>query len=146
MQNERKCNSTFWKYVKSKKEDNIGVSPLKSGNHLVTDGKGKAEKLIDQFQSVFTKDDGDSIPPFPTRVNEHIPPLKITKKGVTKLLQNIKVSKAAGPDGLPNRVLQECASEISPALTTIFQNLNLNSLLVKRQIDNPSPGAVTGGN
>ena len=25
-------------------------------------------------------------------------------------------------------------------------NLNLNSLLVKRQIDNPSPGAVTGGN
>ena len=25
-------------------------------------------------------------------------------------------------------------------------NLNLNSLLVKRQVDNPSPGAVTGGN
>ena len=25
-------------------------------------------------------------------------------------------------------------------------NLNLNSLLVKGQIDNPSPGAVTGGN
>ena len=25
-------------------------------------------------------------------------------------------------------------------------NLNLNSLLVKRQIDNPSPGAVNGGN
>ena len=25
-------------------------------------------------------------------------------------------------------------------------NLNLNSLLVKRQINNPSPGAVTGGN
>ena len=27
-----------------------------------------------------------------------------------------------------------------------YLNLNLNSLLVKRQIDNPSPGAVTGGN
>ena len=27
-----------------------------------------------------------------------------------------------------------------------FMDLNLNSLLVKRQIDNPSPGAVTGGN
>ena len=25
-------------------------------------------------------------------------------------------------------------------------NLNQNSLLVKHQIDNPSPGAVTGGN
>ena len=27
-----------------------------------------------------------------------------------------------------------------------YLHLNLNSLLVKRQIDNPSPGAVTGGN
>ena len=30
--------------------------------------------------------------------------------------------------------------------TGLNLNLNLNSLLVKRQIDNPSPGAVTGGN
>ena len=28
----------------------------------------------------------------------------------------------------------------------LVNDLNLNSLLVKRQIDNPSPGAVTGGN
>ena len=27
-----------------------------------------------------------------------------------------------------------------------IKNLNLNSLLVKRQIGNPSPGAVTEGN
>ena len=32
------------------------------------------------------------------------------------------------------------------AMTILNLNLNLNSLLVKRQIDNPSPGAVTGGN
>ena len=32
------------------------------------------------------------------------------------------------------------------AQTVPILNLNLNSLLVKRQIDNPSPGAVTGGN
>ena len=31
-------------------------------------------------------------------------------------------------------------------LDDLHLNLNLNSLLVKRQIDNPSPGAVTGGN
>ena len=62
-----------------------------------------------------------SVPSFPTRVNDHLPSLTINKNGVTKLLQNIVVSKAAGPDGLPNCVLQECASEISPALTAIFQ-------------------------
>ena len=30
--------------------------------------------------------------------------------------------------------------------TTLMENLNLNSLLVKRHIDNPSTGAVTWGN
>ena len=33
-----------------------------------------------------------------------------------------------------------------PNVTGEDLNLNLNSLLVKHQIDNPSPGAVTGGN
>ena len=32
------------------------------------------------------------------------------------------------------------------SFTFFISGLNLNSLLVKRQIDNPSPGAVTGGN
>ena len=31
-------------------------------------------------------------------------------------------------------------------LFLLYANLNLISLLVTRQIDNPSPGAVTGGN
>ena len=31
-------------------------------------------------------------------------------------------------------------------ISPLILNLNLNSLQVKRQIDNPSPGAVTGGN
>ena len=32
----------FWKYVKSRKQDSIGVSPLKSNGQLVNDNKGKA--------------------------------------------------------------------------------------------------------
>ena len=34
----------------------------------------------------------------------------------------------------------------STVSTVPLSSLNLNSLLVKRQIDNPSPGAVAGGN
>ena len=37
-------------------------------------------------------------------------------------------------------------SESESESESLNLNLNLNSLLVKRQIDNPSPGAVTGGN
>jgi hypothetical protein len=37
------------------------------------------------------------------------------------LLQDINPSKASGPDGIPNRILKECASQIAPSLTVIFQ-------------------------
>ena len=52
----------FWKYIKSRKTDNIGVSPLKDKGKLVSDSKGKAEILIQQFRSVFTIDKSTSIP------------------------------------------------------------------------------------
>ena len=43
---------------------------------------------------------------------------------------------------------QKSSSDVMTAGMTVGpkQVLNLNSLLVKRQIDNPSPGVVTGGN
>ncbi|WAR06007.1 LORF2-like protein [Mya arenaria] len=112
----------FWQYVKSKNEDNIGIAPLRSQGHLVTDPKGRAEILVEQFQSVFTKDDANQkTPPLPKRVDSETPPLTIGAEGVLKLLRNIKVNKAAGPDELPNRVLQSCAAEATPAITAIFQ-------------------------
>ena len=42
----------------------------------------------------------------------------------------------------------ECRDSIlwNSIQAAVLLNLNLNSLPVKRQIDNPSPGAVTGGN
>ena len=76
---------------------------------------------MDQFLSAFTKEDYQPLPRVSKRVEEDLPPLKISEEGVLKLLRKIKVNKAAGPDELPNRVLQECAAEITPAITAIFQ-------------------------
>ena len=45
----------FWKYVKCRKQDNIGVSPLKQKGKLISYSKGKADILVEQFLSVFTK-------------------------------------------------------------------------------------------
>ena len=112
----------FWQYVKSRKEDNIGIAPLRKQGQLVCDSKERAEILVDQFESVFTKDDTEQQrPPLPKRVDEDLPPLTVGIDGVTKLLKNIKVDKAAGPDEIPNRVLQLCAEEAAPAITAIFQ-------------------------
>jgi hypothetical protein len=57
----------FWRYVKSRKRDNIGVSPLKSNGQLLSDGHSKAEALINQFSSVFTRDNSVLTPPLKTK-------------------------------------------------------------------------------
>ena len=43
----------FWKFIRSKRGENIGVAPLKSQGKLFADGRSKAEILNNQFKSVF---------------------------------------------------------------------------------------------
>ena len=46
--------------------------------------------------------------------------ITVDPKGVIKLLNNLNIHKAPGPDGLSAMVLKECSSEIAPVLTYIF--------------------------
>ena len=48
--------------------------------------------------------------------------IEITRNGVTKLLQNLKIGKATGPDEIPAELLKMCFEDISAALTLIFQS------------------------
>ena len=111
----------FWQYVKSRRQDNIGVAPLRDKSNLVSDTKSKAAILLKQFQSVFTPEDNS---PLPTMNNEQYPPIDnitISSAGVEKLLKSINPAKACGPDGIPNLVLKNCAEHIAPPLAEIFQ-------------------------
>ena len=54
-------------YVKSRRQENIGVASLRDKSNLVSDNKSKAKLLIQQFQSVFTPEDNN---PLPTMSNE----------------------------------------------------------------------------
>ena len=82
----------------------------------------KAKALNRQFVSVFTNDDGNSLPdkgpsPFPDMDDINFTQLP----GIEKLLDNIKPNKAAGPDELPTRVLKEVSKKMSGVLSMIFQ-------------------------
>ena len=53
----------FWHYVKSKRQDNVGIGALKNQtNDMVTDSTEKAEILNKQFKSVFTVEDTSTVP------------------------------------------------------------------------------------
>ena len=47
-------NKPFWKYIKARQNDNIGVAAIKNNGILYHDSKTKAELLNHQFKSVFT--------------------------------------------------------------------------------------------
>ena len=104
----------FWRYVKSKRQDTIGVAPLKSKGNLFLDSKSKATILNDQFKSVFTptQELDSDIPPLEGPNYPSIPPLIISSKGVEKLL--------SGPDNISCRILRELSAELAPVLSGIF--------------------------
>ena len=116
----------FWKYIKSKKQDSFGIAPLRSSGKMISDSKGKAEILVKQFQSVFTKETSGPLPSVKKTTKNIINPIKIRTEGVQKLLSKVNPSKASGPDNIPNRILKECAEQLAPSLAVIFQR-SINS-------------------
>ena len=122
---EKHDTKPFWRYIKSQKQDNCGIAPLKSetSGTLHSDSLSKAEILNDQFTSVFTNDVDDpnsgSVlegPPLPP-----IDDISFEVKGIEKLLKNLNVKKAGGPDNIGCKILRELATELAPILTKIFQ-------------------------
>ena len=113
----------FWRYVKSQRVDSTGVSPLKKGSEIFSDGIKKAEIIAAQFRSVFAQDDSDAnrdtelhSPAYPA-----ISDVTITEVGVAKLLRSLNPSKAGGPDEIPSRLLHHLADELTPSVTSLFQ-------------------------
>ena len=113
----------FWKYIRSQREDNVGVAPLKEDSRLQASHEAKCNILAKQFKSVFTDDKHDPFsearlhgPSYPL-----IRDLHIREEGVQKLLAGIDPSKASGPDEIPCRVLRELASELASVFTCLFR-------------------------
>lgn len=95
----------------------IGVAPLKFQNQLHSDSQSKVGVLLEQFSSVFTREQPSTPPPMTGNVKDPISNIIISESRIKKLLSDIRVSKAAGPDSIPNKILCDCV----PSLSLIFQ-------------------------
>ena len=107
--------------MRAQQQDNAGVAPLLDNGVLHTDSLSKACILNKQFISVFTREDTGDIPRLQGLGYPNIADLHISTEGVEKLLCNLNVSKASGPDQIPCRLLKGLAGEIAPILTEIFK-------------------------
>ena len=121
----------FWKYVRSQKQDNLGVSALKKQGQLHSDRQAKYDILAEQFRSVFTRDRED--PNRDTKLYEPSHPpidsLVINEEGVKELPLGINPNKPSGPDQIPCSLLRELATELAPMLTSFFRQSLTTGLL-----------------
>ena len=110
----------FWSFVKSLKKDAFGINSLRENGILKTDTLDKANICNRQFEPAFTRESDTEIPSKGTSPFSPMGEITVDPKGVLKLLNNLNIHKASGPDGLSARVLKECSSEISPMLALIY--------------------------
>jgi hypothetical protein len=115
-------SKNFWKYIKSRKKDIMGISPLQnvSGEYII-DNKGKVEILNKQYDSVFTDENLEQTQQLGNSSVPSIDQLNITENGVCTFLKKLDPTKANGPDQIPTRILKEAYNEIAPFLTIILR-------------------------
>ena len=114
----------FWGHTRRKLKTKSGVAPLlsdpKNSNSMKFDDVDKANLLLNQFSSVFTREPDGEIPRIRERTRINIPDLRITVEMVLDALKKIKVNKSCGPDNLHPRLLLELADIIALPVTTLF--------------------------
>jgi hypothetical protein len=107
--------------VKHKKQDSSGVTPLKKTDGLLySDTETQAEILNHQFQSVYTRENTSNRPSKGMSPYQSMAHIKVSSKGVRKLLRGLNIHNATGPNQIPAR-LHDLADELAPILTSIFQ-------------------------
>ena len=65
-------------------------------------------------------DSGIYLPVFPSRTNLKLHNISVTPKMVKKVIMNIDLSKASGPDCISVVVLKNCEPELSYILAKLF--------------------------
>ena len=123
----------FWKYIKAKRKDDVGIYTIVVDGKPCTDAKSKAKALNSYFKSVFTKEDTENLPNLADPSSEvlfpNISDITFSVEGIRQLLSNLDTNKASGPDEIPSFILIQFAVEISPILQVIFTKSISSGLL-----------------
>jgi hypothetical protein len=117
----------FWSMVRSKYKSRTISAQLKFEGKTENSSSGKATLLNKYFYSSFSQpDNSDTLPDITSFDDLDLSSIFLDISEVRLLLASIDPSKATGPDGIPGRILKQCATELAPSLTSLF-NLTLET-------------------
>ena len=95
---------------------------LEVEDKCITDSEEKANNFNDYFAKKSKLEEAGRIPDTSDleEANSNIDNIRVSHLTVKRILQNMKVAKASGPDGISPRILKNVAEEIAPVLARIF--------------------------
>ena len=112
----------FWRIANSvPNKGKSAIPPLFNSPEVLSSASDKAKLFPETFSKNSNLDDsGISLPVFPSRTNQKLHNISATPKMIKKVITNLDLSKASGPDCIPLVVLKNCEPELSYILAELF--------------------------
>ena len=103
------------------KKGKSAIPPPLNGLEVLSSVSDKENSFAENFSKNSNLDaSGISLPVFPSRTNLKLHNISVTPKMVKKVIMNLDLSKASGPDCISVVVLQNCEPELSYKLVELF--------------------------
>ena len=112
----------FWRIANSAlNKGKSAIPPLFNGPVVLSSLSDKIKLFPENFSKNSNLDDsGISLPVFPSGTNLKLHNISVTPKMVKKVIMNLDLSEASGPDCIPVVVLKNCEPELSYILAELF--------------------------
>ena len=100
----------FWQIANSVlNKGKSAIPPLFNGPEVLSSASDKAKLFAENFSKNSNLDNsGISLPVFSSRTSLKLYNISVTPKMVKKVIMNLDLSKASGPDCIPVMVLKNC--------------------------------------
>ena len=100
---------------------NLLIRPLFNGPEVLSSASDKAKLFAENFsKNSNLHDSGISLLVFPSTTNLKLHNISVTPKMVKKVIINLDLTKASGPDCIPVVVLKNCELELLYILAELF--------------------------
>ena len=109
----------FWEIANSVlNKVKSAIPPVFNGQEVLSSASDKAKLFAEKKK--LNNSNLDDLPVFPSRTNLRLHDISVTSKMVKKVIMNLDLSKASGPDCIPVVVLKNCELELSCILAELF--------------------------
>jgi hypothetical protein len=110
----------FWSLLNNRTKSKGSPEKINCNGKEITDPIGMANAINSYFCGIFTPWDNKPFPETTKFKNANLKHIILTVTEVEKALKELNPTKAPGPDGIPTKIMKECATELAPLFLHLY--------------------------